>query len=327
LRQSFFLSGFGRTSTKNFVSVFERFGDELSWSGKYHDYSFTQLVELLPVKDNIEDYKPEMTVQAIRDQKLLEKAKSESKGFDEYLKKAFLLCGSFLSNAVFSDTPHERYPSEGEKNVSGTYSVDGVSHQVSLDFVHREVDGDFAARAVFLDKKEIYGYQSAETPSGLSLKLAAAIRKEIKERAAEKPEKEVSSGKAVKVPSWAVWYGLPLAKKLESVTKERILDGADKENPVFFLLNRDASVAEDGLILLTEETFYSGKSGYVGVPFRIYGLCVEGKIQDIVMVGIDGGGKRLFATETLQGIVDAVMRFVEERLMAKPVEKKPAKAS
>ncbi|MCI1245258.1 MAG: hypothetical protein LKG11_04890 [Bacilli bacterium] len=312
--------GFKRTSTKNFISVFERFGKGLSWGGKYKDYSFTQLVELLPVKDGIDGYRPDMTVQAIRDQKLLDKVKAESKSFDEYLGRAFLLCGSFLAAPALSETPKDHYGSEGSKTVSGSFSSDAGLVKVSFDVCFDKAKKEFACHGIFwVGKKSLYVYESAKTPSLLSGKLAAFLRKKLREREDGKAVSKRGSveSASAKVPAWKVWYDLSLVKKLESVSKERILDGADKGDPVFFLLNRDAEVGQDGLSLLTEETFYFGKNGFDDVPFRIYGLYVEGKIQSLMMVGIDGGGKSLFATDTPRGIVDAVMRFIEDKLIAK----------
>jgi len=60
---------FGETSTKNFINVFLRFTDskEAKLKNEYEKYSFSQLVELLPVsEDGINNYDPKMSVQEIK---------------------------------------------------------------------------------------------------------------------------------------------------------------------------------------------------------------------------------------------------------------------
>lgn len=72
--------GYRETSVKNFISVFDKYADTTDVRNSYFDikeeyenYSFTSLVELLPVpeKEIKENYSPEMTIKEIRQTKLV----------------------------------------------------------------------------------------------------------------------------------------------------------------------------------------------------------------------------------------------------------------
>lgn len=72
--------GYKETSVKNFIAVFEKYADSEDLDYDYFDikeeyknYSFTSLVELLPVPEEEikENYTPEMTVKEIRQTKLI----------------------------------------------------------------------------------------------------------------------------------------------------------------------------------------------------------------------------------------------------------------
>lgn len=72
--------GYRETSVKNFIAVFDKYADTTDVRNSYFDikeeyenYSFTSLVELLPVpeKEIKEKYSPEMTVKEIRQSKLI----------------------------------------------------------------------------------------------------------------------------------------------------------------------------------------------------------------------------------------------------------------
>lgn len=82
--------GFSKTSTKNFISVYERFGNKDGWTAidsKYKDYNFSQLVELIPEQENIDDYSPFQTVKEIRLTKLSKNVESDKTKVDDWFKK------------------------------------------------------------------------------------------------------------------------------------------------------------------------------------------------------------------------------------------------
>lgn len=88
--------GYKETSVKNFIAVFEKYADSEDLDYDYFDikeeyknYSFTSLVELLPVPEEEirEKYSPEMTVKEIRQSKLVsqltENLQAKSKRYNE----------------------------------------------------------------------------------------------------------------------------------------------------------------------------------------------------------------------------------------------------
>ena len=82
--------GFSKTTTKNFISVYERFGNKDGWTAidsKYKDYNFSQLVELIPEQENIDDYSPLQTVKEIRLTKLSKNVESDKTKVDDWFKK------------------------------------------------------------------------------------------------------------------------------------------------------------------------------------------------------------------------------------------------
>lgn len=79
----------GATSCKNYIAVANRFGDESTGKirQEYKEYSLSQLVELLPVADDIDQYSPDMSKKEIRSMKLVSRLTGYSKGFIKYLQK------------------------------------------------------------------------------------------------------------------------------------------------------------------------------------------------------------------------------------------------
>lgn len=66
---------FSKTTTKNFISVYERFGEINDFANpvideKYSDYNFSQLVELVSVKDDLNNFSPSQSIKEIRLSKL-----------------------------------------------------------------------------------------------------------------------------------------------------------------------------------------------------------------------------------------------------------------
>ena len=63
----------GSTSVKNYIAVAKKFGDEksLKLQEKYSKYSLSQLVELLPVSEDIDSYSPALTTKEIRSKKII----------------------------------------------------------------------------------------------------------------------------------------------------------------------------------------------------------------------------------------------------------------
>lgn len=82
--------GFSKTTTKNFISVFEKFGSPDAYQyikTEYRDYNFSQLVELVSEKENIDDYSPLQTVKEIRLTKLSKNVESDKTKVDDWFNK------------------------------------------------------------------------------------------------------------------------------------------------------------------------------------------------------------------------------------------------
>lgn len=82
---------FSKTTTKNFISVFEKFGNKKSAypsiEDKYSKYNFSQLVELVGEKDNIDNYSPLQTIKEIRVTKFKKKLSSDNDKLNEWFKE------------------------------------------------------------------------------------------------------------------------------------------------------------------------------------------------------------------------------------------------
>lgn len=76
----------GSTSVKNYISVSKKFGDEktLRLKEKYSKYSLSQLVELLPVSDDIDSYSPALTTKEIRSKKIISQLTDYKKELIDY---------------------------------------------------------------------------------------------------------------------------------------------------------------------------------------------------------------------------------------------------
>lgn len=89
-----------KTTTKNFIAVANKFADKKSMyptiQSKYKDYSFSQLVELVPEdEDNLENYSPEQSVKEMRLTKLSKNLNSDLTKVIDWFKKDLL---NFLEN-------------------------------------------------------------------------------------------------------------------------------------------------------------------------------------------------------------------------------------
>lgn len=63
--------GIGRTSTKNFLAIYDKFMSGVVLKEDYRGYKQSQLMELLPVSDDVikSSFKPEMSIKQIREKK------------------------------------------------------------------------------------------------------------------------------------------------------------------------------------------------------------------------------------------------------------------
>lgn len=83
---------FSKTSTKNFIAVANKFGAKdysyPSLQGKYKEYNFSQLVELLPEDEsNMDKFSPEQTIKEMRITKFYKNIENDENKIYSWLKK------------------------------------------------------------------------------------------------------------------------------------------------------------------------------------------------------------------------------------------------
>ena len=172
--------GFSKTTTKNFISVYEKFGDMDTCnliSNKYQGYNFSQLVELVSEKENIDDYSPLQTVKEIRLIKFSKNVTSDKTKIYDWFKNDLLVAL--------------------KKKYKNCYlSIDISSYWIKIKYQTRElnlyVNNDFLVR--IYDCSYVKGFNSKNTI--LSYKLICmeidryirAVDKEIAEEEASKKE-------------------------------------------------------------------------------------------------------------------------------------------
>lgn len=81
----------GSTSVKNYIAVANKFGDKgtLKLKDKFSKYSLSQLVELLPVSEDIDAYTPAMTTKEIRSRKIISQSTDYKKQFLNWINLWF----------------------------------------------------------------------------------------------------------------------------------------------------------------------------------------------------------------------------------------------
>jgi len=219
--------GFKKTSVKNFIGVYDRFGDKNSSRGciddKYDDYSFTQLVELLPVSD-VSSYKPDMTVKEIRDKKVLDRVASEKSGLEEYLLNGLKAMVGCYDKPSVSKSEAVRYGCDYSfvfSCVAGGFKVSGsVSYSLSGGF---SFGSDLA-----VGRSHPYDFDHYFDFVSLSKRLASLIKEGIKEAPDLKKAREAAKREK---PEWQLWHEMGEADKKRSLSPDGVRDS--KLHPFF----------------------------------------------------------------------------------------------
>ena len=169
--------GFSKTTTKNFISVFEKFGSPDAYQyikTEYRDYNFSQLVELVSEKENIDDYSPLQTVKEIRLTKLSKNVESDKTKVDDWFNKE-----------VFEGLK-KKY-----KNCSITIDTSGwINVKYKKQKLGIYIRDDYLVR--FYDCSYIKGFKNKETIMSFKLicmeidRYIRAVDKEIAEEASKK---------------------------------------------------------------------------------------------------------------------------------------------
>lgn len=300
--------GFKKTSVKNFIGVYDRFGAKGCGIGaiddSYKAYGFTQLVELLPV-DDVSSYKPEMTVLEIRDKKVLDRVSSERVGLDGYL-----LGGVRSMLSVYSDVCVGPIKPESWRHVdfaysfsckSGSAKVGGevyysLSKGLSLDdfkvgksSFYDCADGfaDFVALSKYVRSK--VSEAVASVPSSPQADAAASS-------SASDSKEKVSEGIAhfYYIDEIRAFRARPDSERLAMITGDSLLDSTD----CFFLDGYYRYGKDDGFLDVTNHGVCRGFPLLFLVSVTPYDPKVPDRVADAVYLPFKGG--------RFSGPVDAV---------------------
>ena len=224
--------GFKRTSTKNFIAVAEKFAKNGSLLQKYDGYNFTQLVELLPVSEDIASYKPEMTVAEIRDKKVLDAVKS-----DEEKLRSWVECSlnkslsSFYQGAIVSALKSEEGNDEDSDFVEVPFQFSIHTPDFGFRGNGRFNNGFFDLSELHQAGKRLFVYVSEKTAKDFASSLKKKIDDEIgrfSDSSSGKTKKEAPQ--PPKPSPYDAWLSLSYDKKLALIRPSafnRFDDGGD----------------------------------------------------------------------------------------------------
>ena len=171
--------GFSKTTTKNFISVYDKFGDPDEYQlikNKYKEYNFSQLVELVSEKENMDDYSPLQTVKEIRLTKFTKNIESDRSKIDKWfeedlfvaLKKKYKNCSLSIDTGKF---------------ITLIYKKKKLKLYIQYDYLVRF--SDYSIIRGFKDKETILSYKLICMEIDRYIR---AVDKEIAEEEASKKE-------------------------------------------------------------------------------------------------------------------------------------------
>jgi len=227
--------GFKRTSTKNFIAVAEKFAKNGSLLQKYDGYNFTQLVELLPVSEDIASYKPEMTVAEIRDKKVLDAVKS-----DEEKLRSWVECSlnkslsSFYQGAIVSALKSEEGNDEDSDFVEVPFQFSIHTPDFGFRGNGRFNNGFFDLSELHQAGKRLFVYVSEKTAKDFASSLKKRIDDEIgrfSDSSSGKTKKEAPQ--PPKPSPYDAWLSLSHEKKLALIRPSAFDDIQVNDCPFF----------------------------------------------------------------------------------------------
>jgi hypothetical protein len=223
--------GFQSTSAKNFIAVYEKFGDKDNTrpeiSRKYDKYSISQLIELVPVAGDIDKFTPEMTVKEIRDTKALEQAKRDEQALKAYVRRAFeAALQPFLVNADVKPKA-----SDGWREKAIEFSFEGTmigkisatrtkEYKAAGTLIYN--NGEFSSENLRLAGKGMYDYGPNKTVSKFAKQIKGDFEDKLKAIEEEKKQAPLKADPEDLKPEWLRWHEMTPAKKAQSVSKETI---------------------------------------------------------------------------------------------------------
>lgn len=178
---------FGKTSTKNFINVYLKFGKYdccPMLQNKYQNYNFSQLVELLPESEEaLNKYDPSQTVKEIRLTKFQNSLNEDQSKIEKWLQKD--LC-SFLK---------KEYPQTSLKFYGSSYSFFELKYKkYELNF-YKELDGTI--RMVSYDLKKKFEAKTILSLRLISVHVDLFIKKvddELKSQTSDSAEEIETNG-------------------------------------------------------------------------------------------------------------------------------------
>lgn len=288
--------GFKRTSVKNFIAVYDRFGDKSLSNGaiddKYDDYSFTQLVELLPV-DDVSSYKPDMTVLEIRDKKILDRVSSQKTGLEDYLVGG--IKGMLSAYSKVSVSPIE-VDSWRQSDFGYSFSCVSCGVKVSCD-VYYSLSKGFSLDSFKVGKSAYYVFGdrypdfvalakvvSSKISEGLKdCSDAKAASSSKKDPSGDKPSEECPHVKCI--DDIRAWRSLPDADRLASITGDSLI--ADDVPP--FIDSFYSEACSDNFQDVTDHDLGMGFPVLFFVSVTPYDRTVKETVVDVLYVSYKGG--------------------------------------
>lgn len=147
--------GFSKTTTKNFISVFEKFGNPDEYQlikNKYKEYNFSQLVELVSEKENMDDYSPLQTVKEIRLTKFSKNISSDkTKIYDWFKNDLFVALKKKYKNCLLSIDNSYWIKLKYQKNELRIY----IQHNFLVQFINYSFVKGFNTKETIMSYKLI----------------------------------------------------------------------------------------------------------------------------------------------------------------------------
>lgn len=171
----------GSTSTKNFMNVYIKFGDKQygAISDKFRKYSYSQLVELLPVDEKeLETYSPSLPVKEIRLVKKISQMSDSKAVIKEFKQMSDQVRKIIVDSFTECDSVEETSKHDIDAlSFTTTYSVKSLGYTKEIVFsVSRRWSNEFCYSI-----NSLGGRPSLYTSEESFSKLLTKFKKEIKE--------------------------------------------------------------------------------------------------------------------------------------------------
>lgn len=283
--------GFKSTSVKNFISVFDRYslkGNSYpALASKYKDYSFTQLVELLPV-DDVSNYKPEMTVVEIRDKKILDKVSAEKTGLLDYLTNGIKdMLSSFEKVKVGKSNPTSWSNDDYSFDFSFVYEKMKVSGVIDYSFKNGLTFADLS-----IGNRGYYDYGTYHSDFVSLKKYLSSKLKEALSDKADVVAQKASNKKDVDEVAHPLYIeeireyrSAPDSSRLSWITGDNLIS----DNCLFFFDGFNHYCEDDNFFDITNHSVGEGFPLLIFVSVTPYNPKGSDKVVDTLYIPYKGG--------------------------------------